>query len=456
MIRLQDPRTLELSGTTKQLLAQVTEAMEAVADHRPFTVEIGSRIRNALLPDRIVASLNMEGIVATRRQTLEVMDAMRVSENVGRGKQEILNALKADEFIHDCVDQGLSLTERTIREVNALLMYDVRDDAGTYRNGPVELPGAPFEPPLHIDVPALVEKLVDMFTLGDSVHPIIQAAWLHAQLTLIHPFFDGNGRTGRLLQDCVLLRRGFLPIGIPPSERDDYYSALEKADKGSWDAVVEMLADLELKIIAKAEAAARAPERRLAWISKLSEAASRKATNTQHKRYLVWRRQMEQINQGFAEACRELDAASTIIGAECKEFGVMDFASWRRTCQVGYVPRNWLFSMLFYAEGRPFYKTVAVQQRHAHRPELPFNPENDQVALYFTGVAADSFARPEYQNYTDPHVRLREIVFDDGQMRVLTEVDPEIGWKCESNSTLEPTIETFFGDMFGRKAGLAV
>lgn len=43
----------------------------------------------------------MEGIVATRRQTLAVMDAMRVQESVGAGEKEIFNALKADEFIHD-------------------------------------------------------------------------------------------------------------------------------------------------------------------------------------------------------------------------------------------------------------------------------------------------------------------------------------------------------------------
>ena len=51
-------------------------------------------------PDRIVASLNMEGIIATRRQTLGVMDAVRINEGVGHGEVEIRNALAADEFVH--------------------------------------------------------------------------------------------------------------------------------------------------------------------------------------------------------------------------------------------------------------------------------------------------------------------------------------------------------------------
>ena len=298
----------------------------------------------------------MEGIVATRRQTLQVMDAMRISENVGRGELEIRNALQADEFIHDCVEQGHGVTAATIRQVNGLLLGDVHRDAGSYRTGHVELPGAPFTPPLHTDVPILVTQLVEMLPLGDSIHPIVQAAWVHAQLTLIHPFFDGNGRTGRLMQDFVLVRRGFLPVGIPPSQRDDYYRALELADQERWDSIVEILADLELRIIAKAEAVVKAPERRSAWISRLSEAASQKAKNTRHKQYLVWRHRMEKVTSAFATACLELDEMSEVIGAECKQFGVMDFADWQETCRSGYVPRNWLFSMLFYAEGKPFYK----------------------------------------------------------------------------------------------------
>lgn len=54
----------------------------------------------------------MEGIVATRRQTLAVMDAMRVKESVGAGEKEIFNALKADEFVHDAVEHGIQFSDR--------------------------------------------------------------------------------------------------------------------------------------------------------------------------------------------------------------------------------------------------------------------------------------------------------------------------------------------------------
>ena len=113
-IPLQDPRALPLGGSTQQLLSQVSSAIESVNAHRPLKPELALKLRESLLPDRIVASLNMEGIVATRRQTLAVMDAMRVQEAVGHGEREIFNALKADEFIHDAVDRGIELSEQLI------------------------------------------------------------------------------------------------------------------------------------------------------------------------------------------------------------------------------------------------------------------------------------------------------------------------------------------------------
>jgi Fic family protein len=184
MIELQDPKTIDLAPSTRDLLAQVTAGIEELNRSWPFTAEVAHRIRMALLPDRIVASLNMEGIIATRRQTLAVMDAMRINESIGRGEQEIYNTLKADELVHDAVESGILLTEQIIREINRLLMEELRADNGQFRVGQVDLPGAPQQPPAAGDVPPLVRRLCEMYPLGESLHPVVQAAWLHAQFTL--------------------------------------------------------------------------------------------------------------------------------------------------------------------------------------------------------------------------------------------------------------------------------
>lgn len=457
-MELQNPNDIALSGSTLELVSQVSEASERLSAHRPFTDQVDARIRDALLPDRVVASLNMEGIVATRRQTLAVMDAMRINESVNRGELEIRNALIADEFVHEAVGTGLALNEQLIREVNRLLIYELRQDAGEFRAGCVELPGAPFLPPDPGDVPDLVNQLCNLFSTSEALHPLMQAAWLHGQFTLIHPFSDGNGRGGRLLQDWALMRRGYMPVGIPPSRRDDYYAALESADRGNWDDFVEMLCMLELDVIKRVVAIAEEPEQRATWIGALAAAAAEKHANTQHKQYIVWRQRMESVAQAFKQAADELDAASSVIGTNYRDFGVVDFRDWDSMCRKGIIDRSWLFSMLFFAEGHAFYKTITFFKRHEALPCDPFDWNRNAIGLFLTGNEAvppdGPSPRPNFIRYEDPHIRLREIVFVDDIMYVYRQPDPEADWECSDDFTLSETVEEFFTDVFGRKAGL--
>jgi hypothetical protein len=304
-------------------------------------------------------------------------------------------------------------------------------------------------------VPTLTDRLSELFALSESLHPVLQAAWVHEQFTLIHPFVDGNGRTGRLLQDYALIRRGLLPVGIPPAQRDDYYAALASADIGKWNDFVEMLALLELTTITKTVAIAKEPERRRAWIQQLSTAAASRQENTLHKQYLVWRQRIEALASAFAQAATELDESSDQLGADLKQFAVPDFASWKQICQYGYIDLNWLFSILFFADRKPFYKTIAVQQRHEPRPGVdPFVGERDLVGIYFTGIPAHAFERPKYRDYSDPHIRLREILFLGNHIYQYTQPAPGEAWRIDQVNTVEETVEEFFKDVFLRKAGL--
>ncbi|MBS0571378.1 MAG: Fic family protein [Proteobacteria bacterium] len=457
MIEIQDPRCIKLSGTNEQALAQVSYAMEKMNKRRPFDDGVSQHLRDALLPDRIVATLNMEGIVATRRQTIAVMDAMRVQETVGKSEIEIVNTLRADEFIQEAVDNGVTFDERLVRQINSVLLHTLRQDAGQFRLGDVELPGAPFSPPPPGDVPELIRKLVEVYPLGESVHPVLHAAWLHAQFTQIHPFSDGNGRTGRLLQDWTLIRRGYFPIGIPPSQRDDYYKALELADSGEWDEFVELLAVLQLSMLAKIEAVVGATERRQTFITKLATAAAAKDRNTRHRSYLVWRRRMELLSNTFEEACSELDRASNVVGATFRGFGVVEFRDWESICRYGSIDKSWLFSLIFFAEGHPFYKVIAYLRRHNPLPAVDdFSPPRDAVALYFTGTDLPDGDRPNFYLFSDPHIRVREVLFSEDGPIVYHQPTPSDNWKISRYSNDNQIVEELFLDIFVRKAGLHV
>jgi Fic family protein len=104
--------------------------------------------------------------------------------------------------------------------------------------------GADFVPPPPEHVGPLVDDLCEA-VMDESLPPLTQAALVHAQFETIHPFDDGNGRTGRTLIHVVLRRRGLTPTYVPPisvlfaRDRDGYIQGLTAYRDGDVDGWVE-------------------------------------------------------------------------------------------------------------------------------------------------------------------------------------------------------------------------
>ncbi|HWI72605.1 MAG TPA: Fic family protein [Baekduia sp.] len=133
---------------------------------------------------------------------------------------------------------------------------------------------AAFVPPPPERVPALLDDLC-AFCADDTLPPVAQAAIAHAQFETIHPFADGNGRTGRALIHVILRRRGVAPLVVPPVSlvlatwSRDYVSALDGTRAGDAAGVADGL-DRWIGLFAAATtrtvADAEAYERRIARV----------------------------------------------------------------------------------------------------------------------------------------------------------------------------------------------
>ena len=150
-------------------------------------------------------------------------------------------------------DELLSLTE--VRQVHREVMTPVwevfpdpeatpEEGPGNWRRHEIKSFSRGMKPPDWTQVPSLVQDWVkELAHLTSEEVPIAETLALHhAAFERIHPFFDGNGRTGRLLMNLVLVRLGYPPTLIRLRDRDRYLSALHKADRSDPGPLGELVA----------------------------------------------------------------------------------------------------------------------------------------------------------------------------------------------------------------------
>jgi fido (protein-threonine AMPylation protein) len=118
-----------------------------------------------------------------------------------------------------------------------------KEKPGGFREHDIQpFPGG-MTPASWVEVPAAMADWVRSFkSIAGSDNPIERVAAAHAEFERIHPFLDGNGRTGRLLMNLVLVRFGYPPAIIYIRDRNRYLNALRRADGGEPGPLGEMVA----------------------------------------------------------------------------------------------------------------------------------------------------------------------------------------------------------------------
>jgi Fic family protein len=137
---------------------------------------------------------------------------------------EVLNNIEAISWAVETLSNAQSITVSDILSIHRRLLAGTRleEHGGKLRTTQNWIGGsdynpcsAEFIPPPPDHVRAMLEDLCT-FCNGDSLSAVAQAAMAHAQFETIHPFVDGNGRTGRALIHVILRRRGLAPHVLPP------------------------------------------------------------------------------------------------------------------------------------------------------------------------------------------------------------------------------------------------
>ena len=200
-----------------------------------------NRLRKNSKKKSSYASNKIEGNPLTEKQANEAIDS-DPHKHFLKPEQEVRNYFLALNFLEEKLKKKEAFSKEMILEVQAMVEKGASKEKIGLR-GPMppgmlfavydsETGTAEYIPPEYIDIPDLLDELVEYVNTTDD-HPLIVAAVVHYQLVTIHPFEDGNGRTARLLSGYIMDLNGYGFNGIGSLEEyfaydiDEYYESIQ-------------------------------------------------------------------------------------------------------------------------------------------------------------------------------------------------------------------------------------
>ena len=229
--------SLTLDGAAAGIVSDAEGSIRELNAHRS---DAPAALARLLLRTESLSSSRVEGLSVGARALARAELRAEAGMRVGPTAREVLSNIDAMQAAMDAASADCPFTETDIAGIHERVMASAPNSqvAGRVRTvqnwigGNDYNPcGADFVPPPPEHVDPLLADLTDSVNRED-LPPLVQAALVHAQFETIHPFEDGNGRTGRALVQVVLRRRGIAPSYVPPvsvmlaAERDAYIDGL--------------------------------------------------------------------------------------------------------------------------------------------------------------------------------------------------------------------------------------
>ena len=248
-------------------IREVDELRAAIQERGPISANVLKKVNYKFRLEWNYTSNSMEGNSLTRSETRSVM----IGNITVHGKpiKDVLEMKGHDEVITSILKIGageLQLSETRIRDIHRSIMHEDNPEKAAligkwktqdnylfnYKNERID-----FTP--HSDVPKAMHRLTDWLSAqrekisrgdADALHPALLAFRFHLDYVSIHPFYDGNGRTARILTNLILIAYGYPPAWINDGvEKERYYQYLADIQGygGSPDEFYEVMAEALLR-----------------------------------------------------------------------------------------------------------------------------------------------------------------------------------------------------------------
>jgi Fic family protein len=226
----------------EEILKRIDDNQHKIAAHGAFNQELLNKVNYKLRLDWNYYSNRMEGGTLTREETRSVMVGnIDVS---GKPLKDVMEMNGHNKMVLEVLKMSagtLRISEKRMKEIHAAIMYEEDDskriEIGNWKSVPNEIINYQNEKidfALPSQVPDKIHSLLDninayldaYFKGKAKEHPIAKIAQFHIDFLTIHPFYDGNGRTARVLTNILLMACKYPVVIIKEEQKSNYYRLL--------------------------------------------------------------------------------------------------------------------------------------------------------------------------------------------------------------------------------------
>jgi Fic family protein len=297
----------------KRLQQRLDGKLTRLQQYRPLSEHLVSKLREQFSIEMTYNSNAIEGNTMTLQETFLVLkEGVTIRGKSFEEHLEVKNHSEALHYLYEIISdtKKTKLSNKLIRDIHALVVR-TEDHAqpGSYRTTEVRISGSEHIPTPGYQVASEMTAFIEKYSDNISLHPIEFAAKLHHEFVSIHPFLDGNGRTGRLLMNISLMQAGYPLVILLKNDRKKYYRLLEEGRTKSLEGfinfigqAVERSLDLYLSTLEKSSPSTNAlPLSKIAkqtrYGSEYLSLLARQGKIAAHKKGRIWYSNLESIQE---------------------------------------------------------------------------------------------------------------------------------------------------------------
>ena len=174
---------------------------------------------------------SMEGNTITLAEAVRLLQENKTPKD--KTLREIYDLQNTEKVFFDIINKNKKINHDFIIQIHDKLLENVDERKG-YRTTDIRVFRAHFDATPGIYVRTDMNLLLEWYEKNKKrLHPLVMAALFHQKFEKIHPFAEGNGRTGRMLMNYILMKHGYPPFIVRKARRSEYLDALGEGDKSN-------------------------------------------------------------------------------------------------------------------------------------------------------------------------------------------------------------------------------